>query len=218
MQPKRLIKDIEPNGSFGRNLLKEKNPDEIIDAIVEEPLRKACKIFRSKGIETVMSSANKNNVLKPGEKPKEKEDVIGREMYLNRPTFEDAGRGYAWVMLNYNSLSPQNKDMLFLLEQRKDPNGENIGERIVWFIYDWVGKLLSFDSLDNKSEAEKRFDARSFALAYNDRYPDRTVILRMPVTEETTVEEVERHFVQLAELFKQQELEKPPREEEGQEP
>lgn len=39
--------------------MKEKNADEIINRIVEEPLRKACKELRRKGIETIMSSANK---------------------------------------------------------------------------------------------------------------------------------------------------------------
>lgn len=206
MEQKRLIKDIEPNGSIGRNLLKENNPDEIIDSIVEEPLRKACKIFRSKGIETVMSSANKNNILKPGEKPTEKEDVEGKHFYLNSPTFEDAGKGYAWIMLNYAGLSPENQDILFLLSERKGPNGENIGERIVWFIRAFTSGL--FWETSDISEAEKRFDDSSIILRYNDRYPDRNVVLRMPITDATTVEEVERHFVQLAELLKQQELKK----------
>ena len=49
----------------------------IIDKIVELPLRKPCKIFKQKGIETVMMSANKNNILKPGEQVVEKEDVYG---------------------------------------------------------------------------------------------------------------------------------------------
>lgn len=54
------ITEIEQCKEFGINLIGKKNANEIIDKIVEEPLRKTCKDLRNKGIETVMSSANKN--------------------------------------------------------------------------------------------------------------------------------------------------------------
>ena len=63
-----LISEVEPIDEIGVVLLNKDNPDEFIDKFVELPLRKACRIFLKKGIETVMSSANKNNLLKPGEK------------------------------------------------------------------------------------------------------------------------------------------------------
>ena len=74
-----LITNIEPIDKWGKNLLNEEEhtAEELIDTIIEEPLRAACKIFREKGIQTVMSSANKNNVLKEGEQPVEKHDVYG---------------------------------------------------------------------------------------------------------------------------------------------
>lgn len=201
------IKDIEPNVSIGRNLLKAEDGDEIIDLMIEKPLRKACKIFRAKGIETVMSSANRKNVLPQGVKPTEKEDVRGKEYFLDSPTFEDAGKGYAWIMLNWDSLSKTNRDILFLLEERKGNNGDNVGEKRVWFI-DGGTLLLSFREEREDNESNKRFEEKSFHLRYNDRYPDSVVILRMPITEETTVEEVETYFVQLAEMLKQQEIER----------
>ena len=94
-----------------------KNDDNnIIDQIVELPLRKACKIFKQKGIETLMSSANKNNILKPGECPIEKEDVyVSIEKLFENRNFLEAGRGYAWIMLNFNTLSDENNDLLFNL-------------------------------------------------------------------------------------------------------
>ena len=67
-----LINQIEPINEAAINLL-EDDTTNIIDKIIELPLRKACKIFKEKGIETVMSSANKNNVLKSGEKTIEKD-------------------------------------------------------------------------------------------------------------------------------------------------
>lgn len=39
-------------------------------------------------------------------------------------------------------------------------------------------------------------------------YPMQTVILRMPINEQTRVEEVEEYFVQFAKSFKSQTLEK----------
>ncbi len=171
------IKDIEPNASIGRNLLKAEDGDEIIDLIVEKPLRKACKIFRAKGIETVMSSANRKNVLPQGVKPTEKEDVRGKEYFLNRPTFEDAGKGYAWIMLNWDSLSKANRDILFLLEERKGNNGDNVGEKRVWFIDDGRSLLLICRRESEDNETNRKFKERSFSLSYNDRYPDNVVIL-----------------------------------------
>ena len=84
-----LIKDIDPIDKMGRNLLKEENFDEIIDSIIELPFRNVCRWFREKGIETVMSSANKNNVLKPEDKRTEKEDVFGngQQWFYPRPTY-----------------------------------------------------------------------------------------------------------------------------------
>lgn len=63
-----LIKEIKPIGKIGKDLLKEKDAYEIIDKIIEIPLRKACKIFKEKNIETTMSSANKKNIQKKRKK------------------------------------------------------------------------------------------------------------------------------------------------------
>lgn len=125
------ISEISPIKEFGINLIKEGNANEIIDQIVEEPLRKVCKQLNNKGIETVMSSANKNNLLKQEEKVLEREDVEGKEFLLDAPTCESAGRGYAWIMINFSNLSDENKETLFSLLQSKDSKGVNIGEKII---------------------------------------------------------------------------------------
>lgn len=100
------------------------------------------------------------------------------------------------------------------MEKRKGSNGDNVGEKRVWFV---DGRsLLSIcrkEREDNKTN--RKFEKRSFHLRYNsDRYPDSVVMLRMPITEETTVEEVETYFVQLAEMLKQQEIERTDKENE----
>ncbi len=83
----RKISEICAIREYGINLMKRKGADEIIDQIVEEPLRKACKELRRKGIETVMSSANRDNLLKDEEKALEKEDVNGKQYLLDAPTY-----------------------------------------------------------------------------------------------------------------------------------
>lgn len=59
-----LVSEIKPIGKVGKNLLKNKNADEVIELIIEKPLQKACKECKEKNIETVMSSANKKNIVK----------------------------------------------------------------------------------------------------------------------------------------------------------
>lgn len=216
-----LISEIEPIDKFGCNFLEKNNPDDLINELIELPLREACRIFLKKGIQTVMSSANKNNVLKSGETPKEKADVKGKHLFWPSPTFEDAGRGYTWIMLNFNTLSDENKDWLFSLEERKGNNGENIGEKAIWFVrsstYDFhkltknMACMFTEKEIIENTEIDERlsiFEKKSFVLSYNDAYPSSTVFIRMPVNEQTTVEEVEKYFVKFAESFKTQEQEK----------
>lgn len=227
-----LIKEIEPINKVGVNLLKSDNEIDVIDQIIELPLRKACKIFRNKGIETVMSSANKNNVLKPGEKSIEKEDVYGNiEKLFETHTFLEAGKGYAWIMLNFDTLSDENKDLLFELEERKRKNGEKIGEKIIWFVhptemngniefslrigkydYDFLRTVLNEENIPKKVEVDKKlieFEKRHIVLLYPwlDSSTE-AVFLRMPINEKTTVEEVQEYFSKFAECFKAQKIEK----------
>lgn len=224
-----LISEISPIDKMGTNLLERIDAEDAIEEIIELPLRKACVAFRKKGIKTLMSSANKNNVLHQGEEPKEKENLYKTkdgDTIISPVMFDEAGKGYAWIMLDFNSLSDENKDWLFKLEERKDKNNVRIGEKGVWFVQPCeiqnleyglkVGKY-DYESLkqevpENKMPKNVRYDKRlaefykrHIVLAYNwAMYSLQTVILRMPVNEQTTVEEVEQYFTQLAESFKEQ--------------
>ena len=222
-----LINQIEPINDATINLL-EKDENNIIDEIIELPLRKACKIFKEKGIQTVMSSANKNNILKPGEKPIEREDLSGSiEKLFEQHLFLDAGKGYAWIMINFDTLSNENKDLLFDLESKKGNDGENIGEKLIWFVhptqmsgnieyslkigkydYDYLKMFLPEKDIPKNIEVDEKlieFEKRHIVLLYPwDTSSTEAVFLRMPINEKTTVEEVEQYFVNFAEFFKNQ--------------
>ena len=224
------IKDVEPNGAIGVDLLDKNDAEEIIDRIIEIPLRKPCKDFYKKGIRTIMSSANKNNIVPQGKTSKKKKDVSGKGQYLflDGPTFEDAGVGYAWIMLDFDTLSDENKERLLRLEERQDENGNKVGEEAIWFVHPTImmgninyqmktGRLdPQFVIAATKNDKDINpieivpveqnyvdFENKAVILRYNNRYPANTVILRMPVNEETTVDEVEEYFCKIAELLKE---------------
>lgn len=136
----------------------------------------------------------------------------GKQYFLDAPTYESAGKGYAWIMLNYSSLSDENKEELFLLEEAKDSNGINIGEKIVWFVQ---GPSVMYDFNITKSKEQKentleeKFKNHSFILQYNsDRYPKQVVILRMPINNKTTVTDVELYFEKITERLKSQQMDR----------
>lgn len=216
-----LISEIEPIGEATTDLFVEESND-LIDRIIELPLRKACKLFRDKGIETIMSSANKNNVLEDGKSPIEKDDVYGTlEKLMESHYFTEAGNGYAWIMLNYNSLSNENKQMLFEMEN-------TLGDKYVWFIHpfemnsnieyglrsgrftkEYLEQVLGKEQVPKGIEYDpslQEFDKRHVVLLFPWEPTTEAVMLRMPVTKTTTVLDVENYFVKLTEFFKSQDL------------
>lgn len=192
-----LVKEIKPIGKIGKDLLKENNAYEIIDKIIELPLRKACKIFKEKNIETTMSSANRKNILKKGKSRIEKEDIkcSDGKVHIFSPTFLEAGKGYAWIMINYDQLSNSNKEKIFELEKR-------FGEKRIWIVYS--SYFHCFNKPEEYSDFKKRFDEKSIQLVYNNKYPRRSVFLRMPIDENTTIDEVEEYFSEIADEFDNQ--------------
>lgn len=189
-----LVKEIKPIGKIGKDLLKEKNAYEIIDQIIELPLRKPCKIFKEKNIETIMSSANKKNLQKKGKNRIEKQDIncSDGKIHIFSPTFLEAGKGYAWIMINYDQLTDSNKEKVFELEGK-------IGEKGVWIVYS--SYYHCFKKPEEYNDYKKRFDDKSIQLVYNNKYPRRSVFFRMPIDENTTTDEIEEYFSKIANEF-----------------
>lgn len=194
-----LVNEVKPIGKVGKNLLENKNADEIIEIIIEKPLQKACKACKDKNIETVMSSANRNNIVKNNKKEIKRKDVIELANKNKVQTFLQAGKGYAWIMLNYNTLSDENRKILFDLEKE-------YGEDSIWFVKSNYVEFLNairkpfklkkiIEKFDDKYA--EQFKEKQLILMYNNKYPRRSVFIRMPIDKETQVEEVEAYFDEL---------------------
>lgn len=201
-----LVSEIKPIGKVGRNLLNNKNADEIIKIVIEKPLQKACKQCKDKNIETSMSSANKNNIVKKNKKRVNKVDVLEIMKQNKTQTFLQAGKGYAWIMMNYNTLSDENREILFSME-------EKLGEDSVWFVkscyVEFMNKIRKqfglkplVEEFDDKYA--DRFKEKQLIIMYNNKYPRRSVFIRMPIDEKTKVEEVEEYFDDIISKLKKQ--------------
>lgn len=191
-----LVNQIKPIGKVGRNLLKNKNADQIINLIIEKPMQKACKACKVKNIETTMSSANKKNIVRPKQKRITKKHIKDKNNQGKSPTFVQAGKGYAWLMLNYNTLTDQNRKILFTLE-------ETLGEDTIWFAkssyietINKMRKILKMQPLtENFTDTyANTFRQKQVLLMYNNKYPRRSIFIRMPINQTTTTEQVENYF------------------------
>ena len=201
-----LVKEVKPIGKVGKNLLKDKNANEIIETIIEKPLQKACKECKAKNIETVMSSANRKNLVKKNKIRVDKNIVMQRANQNKIQNFKAAGKGYAWLMLNYNTLSDENRKILFNME-------EEFGEDSIWFVksnyvefLNSIRKPLKMKPIVENFDdtfAEK-FKEKQLLLMYNNNYPRRSVFIRMPIEETTSSEEVEEYFSEIISKLQKQ--------------
>lgn len=202
-----LVSEIKPITKARKDLLKDKNPDEIIEIIIEKPLQKACRECREKNIETLMSSANKNNIVKNNKKRINKADVIKKAKQHKLQTFFQAGKGYAWLMLDFKTLSNENKEIIFSLEKE-------LGEEAIWFVEslnvyvkNGVRKFFNMKQIDedlNDKFDELYKEKRLLLMISGVLYPRRSVFIRMPINETTKVEDVEIYFSEIiSKLMKQ---------------
>ena len=191
------ISEIDPIDKMGIDLRKEENIEKAIEQYIELPVREAVREFTKRGIKTVMSSANYSNILPNGKQPKEKYDVDGQEYYFDRSTFDDAGKGYAWVMLDFDSLSDENKNRILEAE-------EKVGGEKVWFAqaYRYYIGTESKVSPFPKNLIDQKFMDKMITIGYNsDYYGERVIFLRKRVFEDSTVDEVSNYFLNWARYF-----------------
>ena len=108
------IKDIKRDKSNYKTIKSENDIDEIIEA----PLREPIKEFNRKNIITIMSSANEINVKWL--------DEDGNDMYQTKRDFDAVkfsyGNGFAYIILDYDSLSDENKAIMNKLYDELNPS------------------------------------------------------------------------------------------------
>lgn len=79
------------------------------------------------------------------------------------------------------------------------------------YSYEYLRTILKEEEIPQNIEVDEglaKFEKRYVVLRYNNRYPENTVIIRMPINEATTVDEVDKYFTNFAKSFEnQQELE-----------
>ena len=158
--------------------------------IVESPLLEACQYLYDKHIRTLMTSANRFN-------------VVGlNKLSQNVEKFYSYGEHFAWLWIDYGSLSPENKKLVqswYAQDKEKDSS-----------------KRLFLCTISNHPES---WDFDAFIIQNQVQlntpcYSDSAFIMRYPVNEETTVEEVRNYFLQLANSFfsQSEKLQEGPRE------
>lgn len=198
-----------------------------INECIELPLRKACYFLNEKGIKTIMSSCNSEDVR--NRYTKISSYRVGQG--YNPPFF--IGNGYAWIMIDWESLTEENKSVFveynsgkkrFPLSEREskilehnchldDPKIPIHWQMVRFFEVMDANKFAEhrsdFGKLEKESELDAYFDLnRNGLLSYsslNNIASDyRVVVLRYPIDELTTVGEVESFFVNFAlQLFNQ---------------
>ena len=195
-----LVKDIEPISIDNVKI----NSIEDLYKIIELPLLEACKIFYNLGITTVMSSCNKRNV-ELGKYPRQRITYYTTTSETRDWSF---GNGYAWILLDYDSLgetnqeyinslcNDKNKELIELVTIPKTPNNYKSYKE------EELNKLKTEDNTnpypDNPIYQE--FYQKKNPL-FTTQYIERGVLLRYPINENTTVEEVNDYFTKLASTF-----------------
>ena len=214
------IKDIKRDKSNYKTIKSESD----IDEIIELPLRKPMKELYRKNIITVMSSANEINAKWL--------DEDGNNMYESKKDFDAVkfsyGDGFAYMILDYDSLSEENKAIMAKLYDELNPDETKPtyekpmtadqsykGNKKVIYAIHQIEKPFHAWEIDSeetyklltdepKDINEKDFWRRS-DFVYTTPYTERSIIIRYPVTEETEVEEIEEYFSGICSKLKEQE-------------
>lgn len=203
--------------------------DEIMQELcLEKPIRKACLDLNKNGIETLMSSANGNDILNKDISVDESKIYIGK----NDPW--SIGNGYAWIMLDWDRLSDDNKKYLISikngdldldlntdeinnLKHNAELNGKKAFQDQLIKLYEYVDVSREFAELFDFDSNSVVANMQLFELPQDDYYDlnkvflmghnslnnhimqnkgncFRTVVIRYPMNEKTTVADVEKFY------------------------
>ena len=206
-----LVKDIKPINFDGEIDISDVNS---LSMCIELPVRDACSKLNQKGIKTLMSSANQQDVEKRYEKIKSYSNFANEHYNI--------GNGYAWIMIDWETLTLENKRILINLKlgnisiplTEKEKNNlihncklnninpsqseliaffEVVDERVLHENRDIIGQLSKDSEEDICFDKYRRGYACINSLC-NHGFDFRVVVLRYPIDEETTISDVIKYF------------------------
>lgn len=152
-----------------------------LDEIIELPLLNACKELYRKNIITIMSSCNMFNI--------KGFDSYTQDVEMNqhlKKTYA-IGEKHAWIMLDYDSLSEENKKIMAEYYKKEEEN----------FIY-------SVENHDDYNDAPADFKEKCKDSMDMPHYKKRAIILRYPLTKNTTTKEVNDYYLSICQSLKPQ--------------
>lgn len=215
------IMDVNSNNADGSKRISQKNSDGY-DLFIEYPVREACRMLNEKGIKTIMSSANREDALS-----KEVPETKNGTLYIGQNVHYPIGNGYAWIMIDYKSLTAENKNIINGLNngeitielseeaQRRFVNNcviNNVNPhqselvklyRVVDYNYYERQKMINLYRRAQPGQEVDPFNLRanvllhSNSLSYNG-VDYQAVVLRYPIDEATSVEEINEYFINIA--------------------
>lgn len=109
IEKKKYLREIEPQGNDGSKKL-------IVDSeysFIEYPVREAVRRMNESGMKTIMSSSNKDDVEGCGKE----ENTLSEHIFIWKNSHFSIGNGYAWIMIDYESLSEELKQRVIELNR-----------------------------------------------------------------------------------------------------
>jgi len=210
-----LVRDVNPINFDGEMDIS----DELsLYMCIESPVRNACMLLNEMGITTLMSSANKTDVESRSQK-------IDRYENLGSGEHFNLGNGYAWIMIDWESLSEENKQRIIMLNNgsitielsetekqnlsyncsinNKEPSQKELVKlvevfdyRVYWRNRSRIGKLSTDSEEDAYFQANREgYGCINSLCNHGEDY--RTVVLRCPLDENTTVSQASNFFMSL---------------------
>lgn len=204
-----LVKNIEPIRFDGEIDIDD---EMALYMCIESPVRNACMSLNEMGITTLMSSANKIDV----ESRNQKIDYYQSTEHFN------IGNGYAWIMIDWETLSQDNKQKLIMLNngtipiELSDKEKANLvhnceinkctvsQKELVSFLQIISARLFSrgdrsllkleanFDEEKYYEQNRRCYVCNNSLCNHGDNY--RTVVIRYPLDESTTISQVDNYF------------------------
>lgn len=221
------VTDIERINIEENQVLNSNN----IQDFIEQPLIESIEMFNEKGIKTLMSSCNKHNVKWINDEGKNifTEDLRSDLRYKDIYSF---GYGFAYIMLDFDSLDDDNKktmEKLYIklndgIEDKPQTQSYSSNKVIIYGAvptakivgdheYDAngfrkrPGMYFSFETIkEDALTTDDNFFLNNYNVVPTSTQTPRVVIIRYPVNEDTKTTDVTTYFNGIANMMVKQEV------------